>query len=168
MGMNLILLCVGIIICFGGIHFKRFFSAITGAAWGSLLGVIITFLIASSLHDIDEKTEINMIICALVACILCAIYDKACTIMASFITVFCISITILLLVRKQRRLVMFLATVKNLTGLLCVSSIFRTHKSKPFGSRQIIGYDIRQQIILRLEKMIHIYVASGLLSSWRI
>lgn len=97
MGANLILLCVGIIICFGGIRFKRLFSAITGAAWGALLGVIITFLTASSIYDIDDKMGIYIITCALVTCILCAIFDSLCTIITSFITAFSICIIILLL-----------------------------------------------------------------------
>ena len=42
-----------------------------------------------------------------------------------------------------------------------VSRFFRNSKIQPFGSRQSSGYDIRRQIILYFEKMVHIHVASG-------
>ena len=42
-----------------------------------------------------------------------------------------------------------------------MSRFFRKNQIQSFGSRQLTGYDIRQQIILQFGKMIHIHVASG-------
>lgn len=49
----------------------------------------------------------------------------------------------------------------NTMYILTVSRFFRKSKIQPLGSRQSTGYDIRQQIILFFEKMIHVHVASG-------
>lgn len=43
---------------------------------------------------------------------------------------------------------------------MIVSRFFRKSKILPFGSWQSTGYDIRQQILLSFEKMIHVHVAS--------
>lgn len=37
MGLNLLLLVVGLVICFGGIYIRKVCSAILGLIWGALL-----------------------------------------------------------------------------------------------------------------------------------
>lgn len=38
MGVNLFLLCVGLVICFGGIYFRKVVSGLLGFVWGAVLG----------------------------------------------------------------------------------------------------------------------------------
>lgn len=45
MGVNLFLLCVGLVICFGGIYFRKVVSGLLGFVWGAVLGgVVLLFM----------------------------------------------------------------------------------------------------------------------------
>lgn len=86
--LNFSVMCIGLIICFGGIYFKRVIAAMTGLVWGSLLGVVITLLTAATLYDIDEKLPVYMVGCALVMGIACAIHDRLCSAITAFLITF--------------------------------------------------------------------------------
>lgn len=89
MGVNIILIIAGLIICFGGIYFKKFVSGLLGLFWGAVIGIIITFITAGSLLSIDEEgLLIAVVVCGVIFAILSAVYDKLCVAINSFVSSF--------------------------------------------------------------------------------
>jgi hypothetical protein len=88
MGLNLVLLVLGLLICFGGIYFRRLCSGILGLICG-VLGAFAFVLITAGLWSIaDDSSIITMIICGLVFAVISAIYYKACAVINSFLSSF--------------------------------------------------------------------------------
>lgn len=58
MGLNLLLLVVGLVICFGGIYIRKVCSAILGLIWGALCSFAV-ILMTVGLWGIDDETFIN-------------------------------------------------------------------------------------------------------------
>lgn len=92
MGLNLMLLCVGLIICFGGIHFRKFVSGLMGLIWGAFLGLIIVVVVALASDglwylrsNLEEATTLIVVILFAVAfCALSAWLDKLCAALNAF------------------------------------------------------------------------------------
>lgn len=57
MGSNLLLLVVGLVICFGGIYIRKVCSAILGLIWGALCSFAV-ILMTVGLWGIDDETFI--------------------------------------------------------------------------------------------------------------
>ena len=74
MGLNLILLIAGLIICFGGIYIRKVCSAILGLIWGALCSFVV-ILMTVGLWGIDEETFEIVAVCAFVCAHISAIYD---------------------------------------------------------------------------------------------
>lgn len=83
MGANLIMIIVGLIICFGGIYFRRFCAGLMGFIWGAL-GALILILLMAGLRDIDEDALVGVIVAGLLFAALSAIYYKVCAVINGF------------------------------------------------------------------------------------
>ena len=88
MAINWLAVCIGLIICFGGIYLKKTVSALVGASFGGLLGVILAIVTAATMYEIDEKLFFYMILGAVILAIVCAVYDQLCSAIATFIVSF--------------------------------------------------------------------------------
>lgn len=88
MAINWVTVCVGLIICFGGIYIKKVVSALIGASFGGMLGVILAITTAATIYEIDDKLFLYMIVGAVIFAILCAVYDRMCSAIATFIVSF--------------------------------------------------------------------------------
>lgn len=86
-GLNLIITCIGLLICFGGIYWRRFISGLTGFVWGVLIGFIIVFVQAKFYyHHMEDSTEILLIFsCAILLCVLSAWLERLFAALNSFI-----------------------------------------------------------------------------------
>ena len=66
MAINWVAVCVGLIICFGGIYIKKVVSALIGASFGGMLGVILAIATAATIYEIDDKLILYMIVSAVI------------------------------------------------------------------------------------------------------
>ena len=96
MGLNLLLIAVGLIICFGGIYLRKVCSAFLGLVWGALCSFAV-ILITVGLWGIDEESFYIVAVCAVVFAIISCIHDKLCAAINSFLSAF-FFVAILLLV----------------------------------------------------------------------
>lgn len=75
--MNIFLIIVGLVICFGGIYFRRICAGIMGLTWGSL-GALTIILLTSGMRGFkDSSALVLIIICGVVLGIVSAIHYKA-------------------------------------------------------------------------------------------
>lgn len=88
MAINWLAVCIGLIICFGGIYLKKTVSALVGASFGGILGVILAIVTAATMYEIDDKLFLYMIVGAVVFAIFCAAYDRLCSAIVTFIVSF--------------------------------------------------------------------------------
>lgn len=61
MEINLLLVCVGLVICFGGIYIRKLTSGLMGLIWGAimgLIGVVVTALYSGGLWHLMSQLEI--------------------------------------------------------------------------------------------------------------
>ena len=87
--ISLLLIAVGLVICFGGIYIRKFCSFSIGLIWGALLSAILIVLISGSLWRLDSDGSIVWIILgAFTLAIFSAIYDRACAFLSSFVSTF--------------------------------------------------------------------------------
>ena len=86
MGANYLIVGIGLIICFGGIYFRRICAGIMGFVWGVLGTILIMLLIALSGDlDIDESSAIfGIVVGGLLFAALSAIYYKVCALINGF------------------------------------------------------------------------------------
>lgn len=96
MVINWLAVCIGLIICLGGIYLKKTVSALIGASFGGILGVILTILTAATMYEIDDKLFLYMIVGAVIFAIFCAVYDHLCSAIVTFIVSFVTLILVLL------------------------------------------------------------------------
>ena len=94
--MNFVMIVVGLVICFGGIYIRRVCSAFIGFIWGALVTLIVALLIGG-LWSIDDGTVTAMILVGLLLAVLCAIYEKVCAAITSFLSSFTVAIILILL-----------------------------------------------------------------------
>ena len=87
MGLNFILLIVGLIVCFGGIYIRKACSALLGLIWGALCSFVV-ILMTVGLWGIDEEAFVIVAVCAVVCALISAIYDKLCAAINAFLSTF--------------------------------------------------------------------------------
>lgn len=95
MGLNLILMILGLIICFGGMYFRRVCSGILGFLCGILGAFVLALVMVGIWHVGDDSTILTVVICGIICAILSAIYYKVCAAINSFLSTFAL-VTILL------------------------------------------------------------------------
>ena len=95
MGLNLILMILGLIICFGGIYFRRVCSGILGFLCGILGAFALALVMVGIWHVGDDSTILAVVICGIICAIFSAIYYKVCAALSSFLSTFAL-VTILL------------------------------------------------------------------------
>lgn len=88
MVLNLILLVVGLTICFGGLYFKRVSSAFIGFISGALGSLILVLLIAQNVRNYDESIIVFVPISAFIVAIISAIYYRVMAAINSFVSSF--------------------------------------------------------------------------------
>ena len=96
MGLNLLLIAVGLLICFGGIYLRKVCSAFLGLIWGALCSFAV-ILMTVGLWGIDEESFYIVAVCAVIFAIVSCIHDKLCAAINSFLSAF-FFVAILLLV----------------------------------------------------------------------
>lgn len=101
MPINIILVVIGLIICFGGIYIKKISGFALGLGWGAIATFIVELAIGGfSLFyflEMDEEELWIVLVGGLVFGILSAIYDKICVAISTFLSVFSLS-TLLMLI----------------------------------------------------------------------
>lgn len=96
MELNLLLVCVGLVICFGGIYFRKICAGIMGLIWGALMGVVGVVVMALSsggfwslMNSLEDSSSIiTIIIVALVVSVLSAWLDRLCAAINTFFSSF--------------------------------------------------------------------------------
>ena len=96
MGLNFILLIVGLIVCFGGIYIRKACSALLGLIWGALCSFVV-ILMTVGLWGIDEEAFVIVAVCAVVCALISAIYDKLCAAINAFLSTFFLVALLLLM-----------------------------------------------------------------------
>ena len=85
MGFNFLLLCIGLLICFGGIYFRKVCAVLTGAFWGALLGIVIVlFMVLGGSYDLEGTSVVLLSI--VVMAIISAVFDRLCAAINAFFT----------------------------------------------------------------------------------
>lgn len=88
MGLNVILIIIGLVICFGGIYLRRVCSGLLGLICGTL-GVATFVIIFAGIYSLlEDSTIIIMVVCGLIFAIVSAIFYKACAVINSFLSSF--------------------------------------------------------------------------------
>lgn len=122
MELNLLLVCVGLVICFGGIYFRKICAGIMGLIWGALLGVVVVVLMALSSGGIwslmysseDSSSMMIIIIAAIAVSALSAWLDKLCAAINTFLSSFFVVLMIACL---------FAEDIDALSGIIVISLI---------------------------------------------
>lgn len=96
--ISIVLLLVGLSMCFGGIYFKKFFAGLMGFCWSLTLGSL--FLVLALLSgDIETSAGIILVGIGVIACtIISVIYDRICVAINSFMGTFSIMFLIALII----------------------------------------------------------------------
>ena len=85
MGLNFLLLVVGLVICFGGIYIRKVCSAALGLIWGSICSFVVIFMTVG-LWGLDDETTAIIIMCAVLCAIISVINDKLCAVINAFLS----------------------------------------------------------------------------------
>lgn len=121
MGSNLLLLVVGLVICFGGIYIRKVCSAILGLIWGALCSFAV-ILMTVGLWGIDDETFIIVAVCAIACALISVIYDKLCAAINAFLSSFFL-VTILLLMAdsmESATLIIIAAVIALIVSIISV------------------------------------------------
>ena len=96
--ISIILLLVGLSMCFGGIYFKKFFAGLMGFCWSLTLGSL--FLVLALLSgDIETSAGIILVGIGVIACtVISVLYDRICVTINSFMGTFSIMFLIALII----------------------------------------------------------------------
>ncbi len=94
MGLNFLLLVVGLVICFGGIYIRKVCSAALGLIWGSICSFVVIFMTVG-LWGLDDETTAIIIMCAVLCAIISVINDKLCAVINAFLSSFFLVATLL-------------------------------------------------------------------------
>ena len=70
------------------IYRRNFIWQLIGASFGGMLGVILAIVTAATIYEIDDKLFLYMIVGAVIFAILCAVYDRMCSAIATFMVSF--------------------------------------------------------------------------------
>ena len=97
MGIYILLMAAGLLICFGGIYLRRACSAILGFIWG-ILGALLIALFTVGIWEIgEEKTVAAIFISGLVFSVLSAIFYRLSVAVNGFLSTFSIALIFVLL-----------------------------------------------------------------------
>lgn len=96
MGVNILLLVVGLVICFGGIYIRKVCSAALGLIWGSICSFVV-ILMTVGLWGLDDKTTVIIIMCAVLCAIISVVNDKLCSAINAFLSSFFLAAILLLM-----------------------------------------------------------------------
>lgn len=96
MGINILLVCVGLVICFGGIYIRKLTSGLLGLIWGAILGFVGAVIMALSsgglwylMRQIEApSTLIAVGVVAVVLCILSILFERLCSAINAFVSSF--------------------------------------------------------------------------------
>lgn len=94
--LNLIIICIGLIICFGGVYIRKICAGITGFSWGISLGAVVSVMIGGITSSMDSSSLIIVLLVGIAICVVCVIYDRICTVINTFISGFFMSFLVLL------------------------------------------------------------------------
>lgn len=100
MGLNFLLLVVGLVICFGGIYVRKVCSAALGLIWGSICSFVVIFMTVG-LWGLDDETTAIIIMCAVLCAIISVINDKLCAVINAFLSSFFLVATLLLMADRM-------------------------------------------------------------------
>ena len=94
--MYVTLIIVGLIICFGGIYFKRVCAGILGFIWGALCALAFAIVVVG-LWELDEDdTIMYMLVGGMILSVISAIYYRVCAAINGFTSSFSIILLLLL------------------------------------------------------------------------
>lgn len=96
MGLNFLLLVVGLVICFGGIYIRKVCSAALGLIWGAICSFAV-ILMTVGLWGLDDETTAIIIMCAVLCAIISVINDKLCAVINAFLSSFFLVAILLLM-----------------------------------------------------------------------
>lgn len=96
MGLNFLLLVVGLVICFGGIYIRKVCSAALGLIWGAICSFTVIFMTVG-LWGLDDETTAIIIMCAVLCAIISVINDKLCAVINAFLSSFFLVAILLLM-----------------------------------------------------------------------
>lgn len=113
MGLDFILIILGLVICIGGIYFRRVCSGILGFVWGVIGAFIIALLTVGLWHIDDGGTLTAIILSGVVFALISAIYYKVCVAINGFMS----SATIVLL------LLMLSDSMDSASGMIVIAAI---------------------------------------------
>ena len=100
MGLNFLLLVVGLVICFGGIYIRKVCSAALGLIWGAICSFAV-ILMTVGLWGLDDETTAIIIMCAVLCAIISVINDKLCAVINAFLSSFFLMATLLLMADRM-------------------------------------------------------------------
>ena len=121
MGLNLLLLVVGLVICFGGIYIRKVCSAILGLIWGALCSFAV-ILMTVGLWGIDDETFIIVAVCAIACALISVIYDKLCAAINAFLSSFFLVAILLLMAdsMESATLILIAAVIALIVSIISV------------------------------------------------
>lgn len=125
MGLNFILIILGLVICFGGIYFRRVCSGILGFVWG-VIGAFIVALLAVGLWYIDDGTLIAIIVSGVIFALISAIYYKVCVAINGFMSSATIVLFLLMLSDSMDSAFGMIALAA-IVGLICAVITYKFH-----------------------------------------
>lgn len=116
MEINLALICVGLVICFGGIYIKKFTSGLMGLVWGAIMGVI--GVVVSALYSggfwyligcLEEPEALIVVaVVALVVCFLSVAFERLCAAVNAFSGSFIILLVVVCMFAEDEEQLMLL------------------------------------------------------------
>jgi hypothetical protein len=95
--LNIVLIVVGLAICFGGIYLKKGVAFLTGLSWGAVLGAGIALLLGLSGNSSTSGSIAIAIIIAVIMAALAIKFDRFCACLNSFFSVLVIVFVAVLL-----------------------------------------------------------------------
>lgn len=104
MGESFVLFCVGLIICFGGIYFRKIVVGLIGLIWGIILGVIISFMtmmsggMYASGNGDSFSFFLMVLIIAIMMTVLSVMFEDVCIAISVFFSSLLFSLMILFIV----------------------------------------------------------------------
>lgn len=91
MEFNFIMMCIGLVICFGAVYIRKVVAGIVGAIWGALLGLLILLLSGSSVYLLyrwDDSTVKTVILFSVIVCVVSILFEKLCVAINTFLCSF--------------------------------------------------------------------------------
>lgn len=125
MGLNFVFIILGLVICFGGIYFKRVCSGILGFIWG-VIGAFIVALLTVGLWYMDDGTLTTIMLSGVIFALVSAIYYKVCVAINGFMSSATIVLFLLMLSDSMDSafgMIAFAAII----GLICAVITYKFH-----------------------------------------